>query len=215
MNSSFGARELRGELSHTGTEMHLLDETRRLSVWKIAGQSFPDLQRRPLVPSSCALIGHVSPKDFYKFTIDQPQAERSCGTATKLPHWEKPITNWTPSNPGRRANPFLNGSPAGQDEFLLPLRTNSVTSTLARHRGSASSARGRAFIDVWSNSAQGLRVPELLLTRTARNLPAASVRAPQIPTAPGKATKYPKSRVSHEAIRDIPPGFEGLTSTNR
>ncbi len=79
------------------------------------------------------LIGYVEseevripPKERQR--IDSASLTRSCLTGIS-----QGLTGHRPSR-GAEPIPSLNGSPVGQDQFLLPPRTNSVTSTLAGHR---------------------------------------------------------------------------------
>jgi len=78
-------------------------------------------------------------------------------------------------SPGGEPIPFVNGDPVGQDKFLLPLRTHRVTSTWARHRTSGP-ARHRQSVDgCLEQLVPGTSGARVRLTRTLRNLPAASV----------------------------------------
>jgi hypothetical protein len=175
--------------------MHILEFTIRLRVWKIAERSFPDVQLHPPGPSSCVLIGHVRSEEVFVPKNERQRNDSEILVRSCLTGKSHQRTGHRPSC-GGEPTPFLNGNPVGQDKFLLPPRTNNVTSTLAGHRASADrlpvlSRHRQSVYGCLEQLVPGTSGARVRLTRTLRNLPASSVRDSRNTTAPGKAKKYP------------------------
>lgn len=195
----------------------MLESYLRLRVWKIARRSFPDFQLRPPGPSSCALIGHVGSEEVRILPTERRRNDSENPARSCLTGKSHELTGHRPSRGGEPI-PSLNGSPVGQDKFLLPPRTNSVTSTLARHRLSAQRPRDHGR---HRQSAYGCLEQLVLGTSSPRavdslfrNSPAASVRETRNTNAPGKAKKYPSER---EIVDGFPTSdsTKGTTKTSR
>ena len=126
--------------------MHALNCKPLLSAWEVdhrRGQRALDVQLHSTRPSSCVLIGHVAPEElFVSFResagANTPEQKDQSGALQRI-DLRSCLAGQSQNLTGRRhtlavsQHPSLNGSPAGQDEFLLPPCTSNVTSTLARH----------------------------------------------------------------------------------
>ncbi len=163
--------------------MHSLNCNLLISAWEVdhrGGRPALDVQLHSTRPSSCALIGHVLPEDLFVslreiIRTNTPEQKSHCGTIPRIT-LRSCLAGQNQNLTGRHhtlavsQHPYLNGSPAGQDEFLQPPCTDNATSTLAGHlpRAPRRVVVDRAYIDVWSNLR---RVPEAQswLTRKFEN----------------------------------------------